>query len=157
MNLKEDTMNRILAAIDFSEETDEVISEAIMLTKALQGRLRILHVDDSAPYSYTPKPPKNETPTESKPQIAKPPMAANNLGGIRARLSKEQFEADYRLMEGPAADNIISAAREFAADIIVIGAHEHGKFFRCFFGDTTESLIRHAPCPILVVPHEGEK
>jgi universal stress protein A len=147
-------MNRILVAIDFSEETDEVLSKAVTLTKALQGRLRILHVDDSAPYHYAPK---KDTPIESKPQIAKPPMAANNLGTIRTRLSKEQFEADYRLMEGPAADNIISAAREFAADIIVIGAHEHGKFFRCFFGDTTESLIRHAPCPILVVPHEGGK
>jgi nucleotide-binding universal stress UspA family protein len=154
MNLKEDTMNRILVAIDFSEETDDVIAEAVMLTKALQGRLRILHVDDSAPYSYAPK---NDAPTETEHQDAEAPMAANNLAAIRTRLLKEHLEADYRLMEGPAADNIISAAREFAADIIVIGAHEHGKFFRCFFGDTTESLIRHAPCPILVVPHEGGK
>jgi universal stress protein A len=154
MNLKEDTMNRILVAIDFSEETDEVISTAVTLTKALQGRLRILHVDDSAPYSYAPK---NDSPTEPKPQNADVPMETGHLGAIRTRLSKEKFDADYRLMEGPAADNILSAAKEFAADIIVIGAHEHGKFFRCFFGDTTDSLIRHAPCPILVVPHEGGK
>jgi nucleotide-binding universal stress UspA family protein len=147
-------MNRILVAVDFSEETDEVISEAVTLTKALQGRLRILHVNDSAPYSYTPK---KDIPIEPKPQSANAPLETGHLGAIRARLLKEQLEADYRLMEGPAADNIVSAAREFAADIIVIGAHEHGKFFRCFFGDTTESLIRHAPCPILVVPHEGGK
>jgi nucleotide-binding universal stress UspA family protein len=147
-------MNRILVAIDFSEVTDDVLSKAITLTKALQGRLRILHVNDSAPYSYAPK---KDTPSESKPQIAKPSMAANNLGAIRTRMSKEQFEADYRLMEGPAADNILSAAREFAADIIVIGAREHGKFFHCLFDDTTNSLIRHSPCPILVVPHVVSK
>ena len=79
------------------------------------------------------------------------------LEAIRSRLSKEQLDADYRLMEGPAADIILSAAKEFAADIIVIGAHEHGKFYHFLFGDTTDSLIRHAHCPILVVPHVEDK
>ena len=147
-------MNRILVAIDFSEVTDEVISKAVMLAKALQGQLRILHVDDSAPYSYTPK---DASALEPKPRVTMAPTEQNNLGAIRSRLLKEQLEADYRLVEGPAADNILSAAREYAADIIVIGAHEHGKFYHFLFGDTTDSLIRHAQCPILVVPHKDDK
>jgi universal stress protein A len=147
-------MNRILVAIDFSEVTDEVISTAVTLNKALQGQLRILHVDDSAPYSYTPK---DDSVIEPDPQIAVAPQAAGRLERIRIRLSKEPFDADYRLMEGPAVDNILSAAREFGADIIVIGAHEHGKFYRLLFGDTTDSLIRHAPCPIMVVPQKDGK
>ena len=145
-------MNRILVAIDFSEVTDEVISTAITLNSALQGQLRILHVDDSAPYSYTPR---DETMLEPEPQIAVAPQEAGKLERIRIRLSKEPFDADFRLMEGPAVDNILSAARRFGADIIVIGAHEHGKFYHLLFGDTTDSLIRHAPCPIMVVPHKG--
>jgi universal stress protein A len=154
MSLKEAIMNRILVAIDFSDVTDEVISKAVTLNKALKGQLRILHVDDSAPYSYTPK--DDSVPGPGlKNAIA--PMERANLKSIRSRLSKEQLEAEYRLMEGPAVDNILSAAREFGADIIVIGAHEHGKFYHFLFGDTTESLIRHAPCPILVVPHKGNK
>ena len=154
MNPEEDTMNRILVAIDFSEFTDEVISNAVTLAKALRGRLRILHVNDSAPYSYAPK---KEIPVEPKPEDDNAPLEANPLEAIQDRLSKEPLEADYRVMEGPAADNILSAAREFAADYIVIGAHEHGRIFHCVFDDTTESLIRHAPCPIVVVPHEGGK
>jgi len=147
-------MNRILVAIDFSEVTDEVISTAVTLNKALQGQLRILHVDDSAPYSYTPK---DDSVIEPDPQIAVAAQEAGKLERIRIRLSKEPFDADYRLMEGPAVDNILSAAREFGADIIVIGAHEHGKFYRLLFGDTTDSLIRHAPCPIMVVPQKDGK
>ena len=147
-------MNRILVAIDFSEVTDEVISTAIILNKALQGQLRILHVDDSAPYSYTPK---DDSVIEPVPQIAVAPQEAGKLERIRFRLSKEPFDADYRLMEGPAVDNILSAASEFRADIIIIGAHEHGKFYHLLFGDTTDSLIRHAPCPIMVVPRKGVK
>ncbi len=147
-------MNRILVAIDFSEVTDEVISKAVTLNKALKGQLRILHVNDSAPYSYTPK---DDSALEPDPQIAIAPTKEGMLEWIRIRLSKEQFDADYRLMEGPAVDNILSAAKEFGADIIVIGAHEHGKFYRFLFGDTTESLIRHAPCPIMVVPQKEGK
>ena len=147
-------MNRILVAIDFSEVTDEVISKAVTLNNALQGQLRILHVDDSAPYSYTPK---EDSALEPDPQIAVAPTEEGKLERIRIRLSKEPFDTDYRLMEGPAADNILSAARGFGADIIVIGAHEHGKFYRFLFGDTTDSLIRHAPCPIMVVPQKEGK
>jgi nucleotide-binding universal stress UspA family protein len=144
----------ILVAVDFSEVTDEVISKAVTLSKALHGQLRILHVDDSAPYSYAPK---DDSSPDLKPQKAVSPVEETRLGAIRTRLSKEQLEADYRSMEGPAADIILSAAREFDADMIVIGAHEHGKFYHFLFGDTTESLIRHAHCPILVVPHVEDK
>ena len=147
-------MERILVAIDFSEVTDEVISTAITLNKALQGQLRILHVDDSAPYSYAPM---DDSEIEPVPQISVAPQEAGKLERIRSRLSKEPFDADFRLMEGPAVDNILSAARQFGADIIVIGAHEHGKFYHLLFGDTTDSLIRHAACPIMVVPHKGSK
>ena len=144
-------MNRILVAVDFSEVTDEVLSKAITLAKALHGRLLILHVDDSAPYSYAPK---DQPAIEPEPGNAAAPEEENNLTTVRGRLSDEQLDAEYRLMEGPAADNIISAAREFAADMIVIGGHEHGKFYHCLFGDTTNFLIRHATCPILIVPHK---
>ena len=147
-------MNRILIAIDFSVVTDEVISKALTLNKALKGQLRILHVDDSAPYRYTPE---DDSATGPGLKNATAPMEGGNLAAIRTRLSKERLEAEYRLMEGPAVDNILSAAKEFGADIIVIGAHEHGKFYHLLLGDTTESLIRHAPCPILVVPHKDNK
>lgn len=145
-------MKRILVAIDFSEVTDEVISTAVTLNKALQGQVRILHVDDSAPYSYAPK---DDSMVEPDPQTAVAAQESGKLERIRLRLSKEPFDTDYRLMEGPAVDNILSAAREFGADIIVIGAHEHGKFYHLLFGDTTDSLIRHAACSIMVVPHKG--
>lgn len=147
-------MNRILVAVDFSEVTDKVVSKAVMLAKSLQCQLRILHVDDSAPYSYTPK---DDSAAALTPQSADASTDADRLEAIRSRLSDEQLEADYRMMEGPAADNILSAARQFAADLIVIGAHERGKFYHCLFGDTTDSLIRHAHCPILVVPHVVDK
>jgi nucleotide-binding universal stress UspA family protein len=147
-------MKRILVAVDFSEVTDKVISTAVTLQKALQGHLRVVHVDNSAPYFYTPK---DESPTACEPIEANAPPEGSNLEDIRSMLAKEQVDADYRLMEGPAADNILAEANAYCADIIVIGAHLHSQFYHCLFGDTTTSLINHAPCPILVVPLKEQK
>jgi nucleotide-binding universal stress UspA family protein len=148
-------MKRILVAIDFSEVTDEVVTNAVTLQKALQGHLRVVHVDDSAPYFFYM--PKDESPTACEPIEENPPPKGSNLEAIRNRMAKERVEADYRLIEGPAADNILAEANAFCADIIVIGAHRHGQFYHCLFGDTTTSLINHAPCPILVVPSKEKK
>ena len=147
-------MNHILVAIDFSEVTTEVISKAISLHKAIGGRLRVLHVDDSAPYFYSPEDasqPGFETITVSS------PPGKSSLALIRNQLSKEQIETEYRILEGPTVENILSEAKAFEADIIVIGAYHHGTFYHLLFGDTTESLIRHAPCPIFVVPQKDKQ
>jgi nucleotide-binding universal stress UspA family protein len=144
-------MNRILVAIDCSEVIDQVISKAVALTKALNGRLCIIYVDDSAPYSYTPT---DSSGPGTKPHKVIESDSCGSLEHLRTRMANAQLEVEYRMLEGPAADNILTAAREFGADIIVIGAHAHGKFYHLLFGDTTESLIHRAPCPILVVPHK---
>jgi universal stress protein A len=142
-------MNRILVAIDFSDLTDEVISKAVLICKALQGKMRVLHVDNSAPYVFTAQDPQRPVPDLSEPVD---PSANEVLENIRNRLAKERITADFRQLEGPAENNIVLAAREFKADLIVIGAHQHGRFYQCFFGSKTDSIIRHAPCPILIVP-----
>lgn len=142
-------MNHILVAIDFSEVTFEVISQAVMLCKALGGELRVLHVDDSAPYSYSPR---DETESESWAITERVTSENNSLEPIRVRLAAEQISVEYKLLTGPAVDNILAEARTFNAGIIVIGAPQHGKIYHLLFGDTIESLIHKSRCPILIVP-----
>ena len=142
-------MKRILVAVDFSDVTDELVSSSIWLCKAVQGKIRVLHVDNSAPYPYAPQDPEKPVPELSE---TIDPSADEVLEDIRNRLTNEGIEAEFRQLQGPAADNILLAAREFNADFIVIGAHQRGHFYRCFFGSKTESIISKAPCPVVVVP-----
>jgi nucleotide-binding universal stress UspA family protein len=142
-------MKRILVAIDFSDVTDEVVSKAVLMCKALQGQIRVLHVDNSAPYVFSAQDPERPVSNLSK---ALDPAANEVLENIRDQLATEGITADFRQLEGPAGNNIVLAAREYEADLIVIGGHQHGHFYQCFFGTRTESVIRDAPCPILVVP-----
>lgn len=41
------------------------------------------------------------------------------------------------------------------ADVLVIGSEQPGFFQRLFSGSTTDRIVHHAPCPVLVVPHRG--
>lgn len=53
---------------------------------------------------------------------------------------------------GNAAEQIISLARESNCDLVVIAAQHRPFFDASVFGSTTDRVMRHAPCPVLVVP-----
>jgi nucleotide-binding universal stress UspA family protein len=142
-------MYKILVAVDFSDATNELISEAMVLCKARHGRIRILHVENSAPYSYAPPDPRQSLSHQSE---TLEPSIHTKLQEIRNRLMAQDIEADFRKLAGPAENNILLAAKEFNAELIVIGGHQHSHLFQCLFGTRTESIIRRAPCPVLVIP-----
>ena len=71
----------------------------------------------------------------------------------------EQVRRNCSLIEvvrhGNAAEQILVAGRERAADLIVLGA-QHRPFLEfTTLGTTTERVIRHASSPVLVLPQSG--
>ena len=61
------------------------------------------------------------------------------------------------IREGNAAEQIISLAKEGKDDIIILGANHKPFMESSFLGRTTELVLRHAPVPVLVVPHFPEQ
>ena len=61
-------------------------------------------------------------------------------------------------MHGEAASEIVRVAKERKVDLIVIASHGRTGLGRILFGSTAEAVVRHAPCPVLVVkpPQEEE-
>lgn len=53
---------------------------------------------------------------------------------------------------GDTADGIINCAKEFKADLIVIGTHSRSGIDRLLMGSVAEHVVRHSPIPVLVVP-----
>lgn len=143
-------MDRILLAIDLSEESSTLISKAVEICRALRGRMRVLHVQSSAPYSYTPEDPEQPVLSEVSKKID--PNADEKLSRIDHRLDEAGIESEFRELRGPVENNILLAAKEFNADLIIIGGQQRGRLFQCFFGTKTDAIIRQAPCPVLVVP-----
>jgi len=69
-------------------------------------------------------------------------VAKTNWGGV---------EIDSTIKIGHAGEQICAAAAR-KADLIVIATHGHTGLKHIFLGSTAEYVVRHAPCPVLVVP-----
>lgn len=55
--------------------------------------------------------------------------------------------------EGEPATEIVRAADEWRADVILIGAHARGPVARFLLGSTAETVVRRAHCPVLTIGH----
>ena len=76
----------------------------------------------------------------------------------RARLSIQEEltknglgKVSVRIMTGDPAPAIRQAAGEAKAELIVIPSHGRSGFERWFIGSVAEHVLRHSPCPVLVL------
>jgi len=53
---------------------------------------------------------------------------------------------------GDTAEGILTCAKEFGAEMIVIGTHSRSGIDRFFMGSVAEHVVRHSEIPVLVVP-----
>jgi nucleotide-binding universal stress UspA family protein len=63
----------------------------------------------------------------------------------------EGVEVSFLVWTGDPGDEIVEAARSERADMVLVGSHGRGAVGRFFLGSVSEHVVRHAPCPVLVV------
>lgn len=56
------------------------------------------------------------------------------------------------IRSGDVVEQIVAAAEDGAADLIVMATEGHQGFLDAIRGSTTERVLRQAPCPVLAVP-----
>jgi universal stress protein A len=140
----------ILVPTDFSECARHAVPAAAALARLTGARVLCLHVVEpvAQPMGWTP---------------VAGPMPAGELGermeesaarDLPAFSKSEEFaglEVEDLLAHGEPAAEIVRAAEERRADLIVISSHGRAGLGRILFGSTAESVVRHARCPVLVV------
>jgi nucleotide-binding universal stress UspA family protein len=62
------------------------------------------------------------------------------------------FKPAQAARSGNVVDEILAAAAESQANLIVMATAGHQGFLDALRGSTTERVLRHAPCPVLAVP-----
>ena len=60
------------------------------------------------------------------------------------------------LRMGKAAAEIVDLAEELGAGLVVVGSRGLGGIRRALMGSVSDSVVRHAHCPVLVVRREEE-
>ena len=67
-------------------------------------------------------------------------------------LRREGIDVESRIVAGEPTDALTDAAT--AADLLVLGTRGHGRLSGLLLGSVSQKLARHAPCPLVLVPHE---
>jgi nucleotide-binding universal stress UspA family protein len=75
------------------------------------------------------------------------------LAALGARASLQPPPLEFLKVGKPGAE-ITRTAAEWGADLLVLGSHGRGGIVRAVLGSVAESVVRHAPCPVLVVRGE---
>lgn len=142
-------MKPILAALDLSGVTAAVVDQAAHLAAAFEAPLTLLTVLVSPVFleSYAP-PPKSLARVLTSNHNA----AATRLAELRASLQARGLTVTVEIVTGHPARTIADRAAALGASHLVIGTHGHGAFYDLVVGSTTQSVLKLAPCPILVVP-----
>jgi nucleotide-binding universal stress UspA family protein len=73
------------------------------------------------------------------------------LAQARRRLVDQLVSATYLQPVGEPADELVAAARELDADVVVVGRRSGNAFRRVVLGSVSANVVRHAPCDVLVV------
>jgi nucleotide-binding universal stress UspA family protein len=61
------------------------------------------------------------------------------------------LDVSFLVWTGDPGDMIVEAADAERVDMVLVGSHGRGAVGRFFLGSVSEHVVRHAPCPVLVV------
>ncbi len=155
---------RILFATDFSPHAEMAKQVAADLAKGDGGKhLWVLTVLEPVeePLWSTEEPPGvsaeawEETQKEEIEALEAEKRA--RLHADVAALRELGVPVTEMVREGDPAEEIVAAAREVQADVIVMGTHSNRTLWDVILGSVTAHVIRHAPCPVLAVSHTPEQ
>jgi nucleotide-binding universal stress UspA family protein len=82
--------------------------------------------------------------------------AQTTLATAAAEAEAAGVSATTLSRHGEPADQICRVARERKPRLIVVGSRGWGPVDGVLFGSVSSGVLRHAPCPVLVVPATGE-
>ena len=74
---------------------------------------------------------------------------------VNEHLPNVPLGCETRVILGPARESILAAAKTDGADLIVMSTHGYGGFERLVLGSVTATVVREAPCSVLLVPPDA--
>ena len=138
------SIHRILTALDDSAFAAHAVEVGTELATTLTAQAALVYVVDPR---LALQPDRGIPAAEWLATLRREGQAFLATAGQRTGLPPAwQF-----LREGKPSDEILAAAREWEADLIVIGTHGRSGVSRLILGSTAESVVRHATCPVLVI------
>lgn len=144
------SFDRILCAVDFASASLAALAHACALAEERGGRLTLVHVIGMPPEMSAHPLPADFDITCAR--VDAEAQAHARLMQLIPGDARDYCTVDTEVLEGEASRRILQAAVDHEADLIVLGVHGRIAFDLAFFGSNSKDIIRHAHCPVLVVP-----
>jgi nucleotide-binding universal stress UspA family protein len=146
---------RILLATDGSDEAELAALRAVELAQRTDSELHVVHVGVvptllvSYPGTLGYEGKLYEQIEEISRELLRKESwrvkaAGGTVAGAHLRMGKVDLE-------------IVGLAKELGVDLIVMGCRGHRGIRRAIEGSVSDGVIRHAPCPVLVVRPEKKQ
>ena len=150
---------KILLTTDGSSEAKLATRAAVDLGKQTNSELHVIHVLDFVPtallYPEVTDPEGVELPD---------PILVEDIERHAEQRGREMLDAEVErvgsaggtvaqahLKMGDAAREIVHLAEDLGAGLVVMGSRGRGGIRRTLMGSVSDSVVRHAHCPVLVV------
>ena len=141
------TINTILVPVDFSDCSLEGLDYAISFAACVRAKLIVFHAVHLAPYvsggfAYDLSSLEEAAQKDAERQMQK---------FVRmAKFGDVKFEIAIAM--GPPVQEVSAFAEDHDVDLIITSTHGRTGFKHILIGSTAEHVVRHAHCPVLVVP-----
>jgi nucleotide-binding universal stress UspA family protein len=144
-------INRVLAPVDLSDQSELVLNHAVALAESYAAPLDLLHVVEEAAY---PNVYGLDPLTPALPNVQD--RAREALETLASNVDLRTDPVNVHVLTGNAARDIVEFAEENAADLIVMATHGRTGLDRFLIGSVAEKVVRRAPCPVFTLKSFGK-
>jgi len=156
-------IGKVLVPVDFSESGGEVLDYAVDVARDRGAALTLLHV---VGIPVAPFDPAYGLAADPKILLDLQAAAEKELRKTADRIEKKDsprrrrrvrdaLRIRTRVLVGSPSREIVREAKEWGADLIVLGSHGRTGLRHVFLGSVAENVLRQAPCPVLTVRLRG--
>jgi nucleotide-binding universal stress UspA family protein len=138
-------LKRIVVTTDFSEESRKAFPYAVALARKFEASLVLLYV---VPAHLPAELSHIGFVLEERRLLAE---ARERMPRFRQTEFDPHLPMDALVLNGAPAHEICRTAETQAADLIIMATHGHAGLKHFLVGSVAENVVRHAPCPVLVV------
>ena len=143
-------IRRILHATDYSKASERALQEAVDFAKQNEAELLVVHVIQPA-VPYVAGEDIGAAELYVKLEESTKQEAQRSMNKLVQRLERLKVKAKTLLLRGIPADQIVKAAKNRRADMIVIGTHGRTGLTKLFMGSVASRVISMAQSPVLTV------
>ena len=141
--------HNILVPVDGSETSHAAVEKAVEFAKAFGSKITVVQALVLDPYiaaEYISASQTNDLIERARTSIEE------SLAAAKAKFNEQGIEVETKLLEGQVIHReIIRAAEELHADLIIIGSHGRTGFKKLFLGSVAQSLLGDSQVPVLIV------